>query len=129
MRGHSDYSVPTCDIFNDDRPGPDDSVVTDRYALAYGRTGTDVRSLTHMNSAAKLRSGSQMNMITNTAVMLHDGSSVNQHVDAELRPRVNEGSRTELTTRTAAPAIHAATPEEPRATRSARTSSSTKSAP
>lgn len=87
MRGHSDYSVPTCDIFNDDGPGPDDSVVTDRYALAYGRTGTDVRSLTHMNSAAKFRSGSQMSMITNTAIMLHDGSSVNQHVDAELRPR------------------------------------------
>ena len=76
MRGYSYYGFVRCDILNDNRPGPDDSVIADSYALPYGRAGTYVRSLAYMYPAAKLRSGSHMSVVTHPAVVLHNGSGV-----------------------------------------------------
>jgi hypothetical protein len=87
-------------VVDNDSARADNCTRSDDLILPHHGADADVRSEPDLNSAGKTRSGCDVRVISDAAIVLDDGARIHKHVATEFRAGVDDRARQDLRTRT-----------------------------
>src|SRR5437762_14259553 len=89
MRGVPDHHLPGFDVLHDYGPRANDRPLGNRDRLTDRRASSDVGTVTDANGTGQSRSRGDMYVVADTAVVLDDGATVDDHVHTEFGTRID----------------------------------------